>query len=105
MFPFRPQFQIIQLKMLRFLLTILVATTSASLVHYTNVSITSLGIDRYYLLTLPPGLDVITPTPVIFSFHGGNRTAEDQYRLSRMSDTSFNDFAIAAYPNGINVGH
>ncbi|KAL2067596.1 hypothetical protein VTL71DRAFT_2021 [Oculimacula yallundae] len=88
--------------MLLILFTLWIALASASRIPYTNVSITSSKVARYYLLTLPPGFNPQTPTPVILSFHGGNRTADSQYKLSEMSNTSFNDFSIAVYPQGIN---
>lgn len=78
---------------------------SAVSVPYTNVSITSSDIPRYYLLTEPPNFDPSSPTPVIFSFHGATRTAEEQYDLSLLSDPYFNDYAITVYPNGLQVPH
>ncbi len=71
--------------------------------NYQNVTIQSSGIDRYYLLTLPSNFDASTPTPMILSFHGGGDNAIEQYKLSQMSNPDFNDFAIAIYPNGIDV--
>ncbi|PVH70014.1 hypothetical protein DL98DRAFT_149140 [Cadophora sp. DSE1049] len=80
------------------LLGLFLTIASASLIPYANICITSSEYDRYYLPTHPPSLDPKAPTPVVFSFHGGNRIAEQQYHLSRMSDTYFDDFAIAVYP-------
>src|ERR1039458_2964053 len=71
--------------------------------QYENVTITSNGIDRWYLLTLPSDFNASSATPVIFSFHGGDENATEQMGLSQMSNPEFNDFAIAIYPQGINV--
>lgn len=76
---------------------------AAANVAYTKVSIKSSNVPRYYLVTVPPGFNANTPTPVIFSFHGKTKTAEDQYELTLLSDPFFNDYAIAVYPNGLNV--
>ncbi|KAF8849634.1 hypothetical protein BDZ45DRAFT_662895 [Acephala macrosclerotiorum] len=68
--------------------------------QYENITIRSSGIERWYLLTLPPNFDHSVATPVILSFHGGGRNATQQYYLSQLSNPDFNDFAIAVYPNG-----
>ncbi|KUJ17833.1 carbohydrate esterase family 1 protein [Mollisia scopiformis] len=78
-----------------------VLAASSQLQPFQNITIQSSGIDRYYLLTLPPNFDSAVPTPVIFSFHGGGDTANEQFELSQISNPEFNDFAIAVYPNGI----
>ncbi|TVY87610.1 Feruloyl esterase B [Lachnellula willkommii] len=69
----------------------------------TNVTIESSGIDRTYLISIPPKFDAGNDTPVIFSFHGGSKNASEQQELSQFSNSEFNDFAIAIYPQGINV--
>lgn len=69
----------------------------------TNVTIQSSGIDRTYLISIPPKFDAGDLTPVIFSFHGGEENATEQQELSQFSNSEFNDFAIAIYPQGINV--
>jgi len=67
-----------------------------------NITIESSGISRSYLISIPPAYDCETLTPVILSFHGANRNALQQQRLSQMSNTEFNNFAIAIYPLGLN---
>ncbi|KAG0650389.1 Esterase A [Hyphodiscus hymeniophilus] len=67
----------------------------------TNVTILSSGINRTYLICIPPKYDGQTLTPVIFSFHGGSRNASQQQELSQFSNPDFNDFAISIYPQGI----
>ncbi|KAJ5050753.1 uncharacterized protein L3040_002624 [Drepanopeziza brunnea f. sp. 'multigermtubi'] len=79
----------------------LLSLVYAANVDYTKVSLTSSGDARYYLVTTPPKFDPKTPTPVIFSFHGKNKSAKDQYELTLLSDPYFNDYAIAVYPNGL----
>jgi poly(3-hydroxybutyrate) depolymerase len=69
----------------------------------TTVSITSSGVPLTYLITFPSSYDGETPTPVIFSFHGANRNASQQQELSQFSNATFNDIAIAVYPQGIDV--
>ena len=66
-------------------------------------TIESSGIIRTYNISIPPNYDGVTPTPLIFSFHGGLRNPTQQQILSQMSNPEFNDFAIAVYPAGINV--
>jgi len=67
-----------------------------------NITISSSGVTRWYLITFPSNYTSASSVPVIFSFHGGVRNATNQLELSEMSDPEFNDFAIAVYPQGIN---
>jgi poly(3-hydroxybutyrate) depolymerase len=66
-------------------------------------TIKSSGVLRTYNISIPPNYDGVTPTPLIFSFHGGTSNPTEQEILSQMSNPEFNDFAIAVYPAGINV--
>ena len=66
-------------------------------------TIESSGIIRTYNISIPPNYDGVTPTPLIFSFHGALSNPTQQQILSQMSNPEFNDFAIAVYPAGINV--
>lgn len=59
--------------------------------------------DRRYLLWFPPNYKPTTPAPVVLSYHGGTRVAEDQQRLDLLSTSYFNQEYIVVYPNGINV--
>lgn len=68
-----------------------------------NVSITSDGIDRSFLISIPPEYDPGTPTPVIMSYHGGDRTAESQLQLDQLTNPEFNTGDIVVYPQGIDV--
>ncbi|KAF1986957.1 carbohydrate esterase family 1 protein [Aulographum hederae CBS 113979] len=66
----------------------------------TNVSIISGGFNRSYLFHLPKAYDIDTPAPLIFSYHGRTRSAEQQEGLSQFSNSSYNKDAIAVYPQG-----
>jgi poly(3-hydroxybutyrate) depolymerase len=71
--------------------------------QYTNITITSGGVARWFLVILPPKFDPWFPTPVILSYHGGVRNATQQMALDQIWNPVFNDFAITVYPQGINV--
>jgi poly(3-hydroxybutyrate) depolymerase len=68
-----------------------------------NISITSSGVLRSYLLVIPPLYTAQASSPVIFSFHGGNRDAIDQLELDELTSPFFNNNSIVVYPQGINV--
>jgi poly(3-hydroxybutyrate) depolymerase len=69
----------------------------------TNVSIISGGLERSYLVFIPPLYNEWALTPVIFSYHGGTKTAEDQLELDLFTSTTFNNNSIVIYPQGVNV--
>src|SRR3954464_7949220 len=56
-----------------------------------NISITSSDVPRSYLLVIPPLYTAQASTPVIFSFHGGNRDAKDQLELDQLTSPFFNN--------------
>ncbi|KAA8570268.1 hypothetical protein MFRU_005g03620 [Monilinia fructicola] len=66
-----------------------------------NISITSSNVTRSYLIVIPSLYITQSSTPVIFSFHGGNRKASDQLTLDEISYPEFNNFSITIYPQGI----
>ena len=68
-----------------------------------NFSISSTGLNRRYLLSIPPNYYPGIPTPVILSYHGGTKTAEDQLQLDQLTNPEFNTQAIVVYPQGIDV--
>lgn len=74
-----------------------------SIGRVSNVSIESNGFNRSYLISIPPQYKPHTPTGVIFSFHGGDRTAEDQLQLDQLTNPEFNTKHIVVYPQGIDV--
>ena len=59
--------------------------------------LTSGGRTREFLVHVPENYDPDRATPVVLSFHGHNRTAEYQERLSRFSELD----TIAIYPQGL----
>lgn len=68
-----------------------------------NVTLASGGQDRSYLVSIPPTYHQDIPTPLILSYHGGNRDAEDQLQLDQLTDVQFNTASFVIYPQGINV--
>jgi len=56
------------------------------------------GIDRSYIVHIPPG--VSGPAPVIIAFHGGGSNAEAQQRYSEMGKLADREHIIVVYPNG-----
>lgn len=68
-----------------------------------NVTITSGGLLRYFLISIPPTYHAEVPTPAILSYHGGVRTAEDQLQLDQMTNPEFNTNSFVIYPQGVNV--
>ncbi|KAI3399846.1 hypothetical protein diail_5356 [Diaporthe ilicicola] len=58
--------------------------------------------DRRYLLWFPVSYKPTTPAPLVLSYHGGTRTAEEQQRLDLLSTAYFNKEYIMVYPNGVN---
>lgn len=68
-----------------------------------NVTITSTGLERSYLVFIPLDYSSDAETPVIFSYHGGDRTAKDQLELDELTSPEFNTHTLVVYPQGINV--
>jgi hypothetical protein len=68
-----------------------------------NVSITSSELERSYLFFVPPHYAPCVPMPIIFSYHGGSRTAEYQLELDQLTNPEFNKDAFVVYPQGIDV--
>jgi poly(3-hydroxybutyrate) depolymerase len=68
--------------------------------HSHNISISSGGRNRSFLLHLPPRYRSNVSAPVIFSFHGRGKNALEQELLSQFSNSSYNKEAIAIYPQG-----
>ncbi|KUI64826.1 Feruloyl esterase B [Cytospora mali] len=58
--------------------------------------------ERQYLLWFPGNYEPTEPAPLILSYHGGSRTAEEQYQLDLLTTTYFNTDYIVVYPSGIN---
>jgi len=67
------------------------------------VTIQSGGYQRSYNISIPPTYDADVETPLVLSYHGGNKNAEDQMQLDQLNNPNFNNFSIVVYPQGINV--
>jgi poly(3-hydroxybutyrate) depolymerase len=68
-----------------------------------NVTISSGGFQRSYLISIPPTYNAYIPTPLILSYHGGVRTALQQLQLDQLTNPEFNTVSMVVYPQGINV--
>jgi polyhydroxybutyrate depolymerase len=58
------------------------------------------GLERSYLVHLPPQADSGEPLPVILNFHGGGGNAEGQETYSQMDELADEVGFIAVYPEG-----
>jgi len=58
------------------------------------------GLERRYLVHLPPGYDPAKPLPVVLNFHGGGGNADTQRRQSRMNEVADRNGFIVVYPDG-----
>lgn len=72
--------------------------------NISNVTLTSGGYQRSYLISIPPNYYSYVQTALILSYHGGTRTAEDQLMLDDLTNPKFNPDSFVIYPQGINVG-
>ena len=59
------------------------------------------GPKRKFIYHVPKNYDSSKPAPLIFSFHGHGKNAENQELLSQFSDEAYNQNAIAVYPDGL----
>ena len=58
------------------------------------------GIERSYILHIPPNYNAGHPTPVVFIFHGFNLKAEDMIRITGFNTQADNVGSIVVYPQG-----
>ncbi|KAI8317096.1 Bifunctional acetylxylan esterase/xylanase XynS20E [Colletotrichum sp. SAR11_240] len=58
------------------------------------------GHDRDYLLFIPPKYSKTSPNPIIFSYHGGTKTPEEQRDLDLLETPYFNKDHIVVYLRG-----
>jgi poly(3-hydroxybutyrate) depolymerase len=68
-----------------------------------NITISTGGLQRNYLIFIPSTYNSLFPTPIILSYHGGVRTAEDQLLLDELTNPEFNKEYFVVYPQGIGV--
>ena len=64
-----------------------------------NEAIEVEGLNRTYLLYLPSGFNINEPLPLVFNFHGGAGTANDQLAVADMRDLADSENFILVYPN------
>ena len=58
------------------------------------------GIERTYVLHIPPSYDETQPLPLVLDFHGGGGNANSQIRTSGFSELADEKGFIVVYPNG-----
>jgi polyhydroxybutyrate depolymerase len=58
------------------------------------------GLERSYILHVPPGLDRTQPTAVVVVFHGGGGNAENAVRLTNFNTQADQAGFLVVYPNG-----
>lgn len=68
-----------------------------------NITITSDKQERSFLLWVSATYSSKTPSSVILSYHGGNKSAKDQLELDGFTTADANAASIVVYPQGINV--
>lgn len=61
------------------------------------------GVERSYLLALPPALDPTRPAPVIFNFHGSGSDMHQQAAYSRLPQMGTERGYIVVTPDGTGV--
>lgn len=62
------------------------------------------GIERSYLLHVPPSLPKDKPSPLVVVFHGGGGTGKNGDRFTGFSKLADREGFIVVYPNGLNKG-
>ncbi|KAL6864610.1 carbohydrate esterase family 1 protein [Trichoderma novae-zelandiae] len=63
------------------------------------MTITSGGLLRYFLISIPPRYHTEIPTPAVLSYHRGTTTAESQLVLDQLTNTELNTEFIVIYPS------
>ena len=58
------------------------------------------GLERSYLLHIPPGYDPTKSSPLVLVYHGLTLDAEEMVRITGLSDLSDQEGFVVAYPNG-----
>lgn len=59
------------------------------------------GVERTYLLHLPPAYDGRSPYPLVIAMHGGFGSAENLQRMSRLSEAADTLNFVVVYPEGV----
>lgn len=82
----------------------LVATEPAAPTAGSSASLRKLtveGVERSYLLHIPPGLDINQPVPVIFAFHGMDDNALTMGNMAGFDDVADRASFLVVYPEGV----
>jgi polyhydroxybutyrate depolymerase len=58
------------------------------------------GLERSYIVHIPPGFDPTLPTPVVLVFHGGGGNAKNGVRMTGFNALADAEHFIVVYPNG-----
>ena len=58
------------------------------------------GVERTYILHIPPGLDSSRPAPVVFVFHGFEENTVYIQNITNFNDIADKNSFIVIYPNG-----
>ena len=58
------------------------------------------GIERSYILHVPPGMDGTQSLPLVLAFHGITLNANEMIRISGLNDQSDTSGFLVVYPNG-----
>ncbi len=79
------------------------APTAAPTLQSGNVTrkLTVGGLERSYLLHVPPGLDSSQPVPVLFAFHGSDMAPEEMQSLTGFDAIADKAHFLVVYPAGI----
>jgi len=67
-------------------------------------TIQSGGLNRTFLLHVPPSYDGSADVPLVLAYHGHGGTGRGQALVTHMSDVADANGFIAAYPNGVDHG-
>lgn len=67
-----------------------------------RLSLVSGGIERSYLLYVPPGYDGTAPIPLVLNFHGLGSNGAEQHLYSRLVPLAERERFLVASPDGIN---
>jgi polyhydroxybutyrate depolymerase len=77
------------------------AVLSAPMPNTTSHVLESSGIEREYLVHVPPTLPLDRPLPLVFVFHGGNSNATQMEILTGFSQVADVKNFLVVYPEGI----
>jgi len=83
------------------LLLVLVEAACYHVRNRSNGTIISSGLEREYLLYVPPSHDPTRPTPLVISLHGGGMWPAAQRETSQWNRVADEHGFIAVYPSGL----